>query len=89
MLTELPRFHCNKYPHNIEKNCTPDILKYASNLKHAIVKLQAIHTTIKYTTRYSQLGKTIGPENQKKTRFGKKKCNELSYNQKYTVKTKC
>jgi hypothetical protein len=62
-----------------------NILKYASNLKHAIVKLQAIHTKMKYTTRYSQLGKTTGPENQKnqkKTRFGKKKCNELSYNQK-------
>jgi hypothetical protein len=44
---------------------TPDILKYASNLKHAIVILQAIHTTIKYTTRYSQLGKTTGPENKK------------------------
>jgi hypothetical protein len=70
----------------IRQSCTPDILKYASNLKHAIVKLQAIHTTIKYTTRYRQLGKT---ENQKKPRFGKEKCNELSYNQKYTVKTKC
>jgi hypothetical protein len=46
-------------------SCAPDILKYASNLKHTIVKLQAIHTTIKYTTRYSQLGKTTGPENHK------------------------
>jgi hypothetical protein len=46
-------------------SCTPDILKYASNLKHAIVKLQAIHTKIKYTTRYSQLGKTTGTKNQK------------------------
>jgi hypothetical protein len=32
--------------------CTPDILNYASNLNHAIVKLQATHTT-----RYSQLGR--------------------------------
>jgi hypothetical protein len=46
-------------------SCTPDILKNESKLKHAVVKLQAIHTTIKYTTRYSQLGKTTGPKNQK------------------------
>jgi hypothetical protein len=46
-------------PEGLECN----ILTYASNLN--LVKLQAIHTTIKYTTRYSQLGKTIGPENQK------------------------
>jgi hypothetical protein len=49
----------------IRASCTPDILKYASNLKHAIAKLQVIHISIKYTTRYSQLGKPQDPRAKK------------------------
>jgi hypothetical protein len=51
--------------------CTPDILKYASNLKHAIAKIQAIHTTIKYTIRYSELGKPQDPRTKNQGLEGK------------------
>jgi hypothetical protein len=69
-------------------SCTPDILKYASNLKHAIAKLQVIHTTIKYTTRYSQLGKPQDPRTKKNQGLVRKSATSEVITKKYTVKNK-
>jgi hypothetical protein len=64
--------------------CTPDILKYASNLKHATAKITSnTHNNLIYH-KIQPTGKTTGPENKSKL-VGKSATSEI-ITKKYTVK---